>query len=159
MYIGIGSNIDAEAHLHAAAALLVNAFPVVRFSSVYRSKALEVTEQDDFLNAAALLETDLAPEAVAKKLRAIEKKLKKKIAERFGPRTIDLDVLLYDQEISLDDALTIPHLALHARKFVLLPLIDLGAGDMLHPGFDRTLSSYLSEVERQDCKKTAITLP
>lgn len=78
--------------------------------------------------------------------------------KRFGPRTIDLDLLLYGQEISLDDALTIPHLRLHARRFVLEPLIELGAGDLLHPGFDRKLKLYLDDVKDQHCEKTRLRL-
>ncbi len=93
---------------------------------------------------------------MAAKLKTIEKKLKKNPPHKFGPRTIDLDVLLYGSEILLDDALTVPHLALHERKFVLAPLIDLGAGDILHPGFDRKLKSYLSEVKHQSCKRTKL---
>ncbi len=105
-----------------------------------------------------MLETKLPPEKVAAELKKIEKKLKKNTPEKFGPRTIDLDLLLYGQEISLDDELTIPHLRLHTRRFVLQPLIDLGAGDVLHPGFDVKLKTYLMETKDQHCEKTKITL-
>lgn len=138
--------------------LLRKAFAGIRFSPVYRSKAQHITDQADFLNAAAVIETTLPPEKVATELKKIEKKLKKKIPKKFGPRTIDLDLLLYGQEISLDDALTIPHLRLHTRRFVLEPLIDLGAGDVMHPGFDVKLKTYLEETNDQHCEKTKITL-
>ena len=115
---------------------------------------MERTDQDDFLNAAAVCETEKQPEDVQKTLQSIEQTLKKNPPHRFGPRTIDLDVLLYGNEISLDDALTIPHLALHARRFVLEPLVELGAGDVMHPGFDRPLGSYLADVQKQQCEKT-----
>lgn len=138
--------------------MLRKTFPGIRFSSVYRSKAQHIENQADFLNAAASFETRLSPEEVAKKLRAIEKKLKKNPPEKFGPRTIDLDVLLFGQEISLDDELTIPHLWLHSRRFVLLPLMDLGAKDLMHPGFDRPLGDFLKETEDQHCEKTTIEL-
>jgi 2-amino-4-hydroxy-6-hydroxymethyldihydropteridine diphosphokinase len=140
------------------ALLLRKAFHGIQFSPVYRTAPLGLTDQPAFLNAAAVLETTLKPAQVARKLRTIEKKLGKNVVERFGPRTIDLDLLLYDQEILLGDALTVPHLRLHARKFVLLPLLDLGAGDVLHPGFDRTLKSYLPDVANQECEKIAIVL-
>ena len=133
--------------------MLRKGFPDIRFSSVYRSAPLEVTDQAAFLNAAAVFDTAKTPEQVAAMLQSIEKNLKKNPPMRFGPRTIDLDLLLYGQEIGLDDALTIPHLKLHQRRFVLQPLIDLGAGEMNHPGFDRMLKSYLPEVQEQDCKK------
>ena len=156
MYLGIGSNIDPETNLRAAAALLRKSFTGIHFSSVYRSKAQHITDQAEFLNAAAVLETKLPPEKVAAALKKIEKRLKKNPPEKFGPRTIDLDLLLYGQEISLDDELTIPHLRLHVRRFVLEPLIELGAGDVLHPGFDRKLSAYLKEAKDQHCEKTKI---
>ncbi len=159
VYIALGSNIDPEANLRSAAALLKKAFVGIRFSPVYLSAPLGFTDQPAFLNAAAVFDTALSPEKVALKLRAIEKKLKKNPPVRFGPRTIDLDLLLYGQYISLDDALTIPHLRLHARRFVLQPLLDLGAGDVLHPGFDRKLKSYLPEVQKQKCTKTKMKLP
>ena len=134
--------------------MLRESFPGIRFSSVYRSAPLEIKDQDVFLNAAATFETGRTPEEVASTLKNIEKKLKKNPPMRFGPRTIDLDLLLYGDEIGLDDALTIPHLKLHVRRFVLEPLIELGAGDMLHPGFERELKSYLPEVQDQHCEKT-----
>lgn len=138
--------------------MLTKSFKGIRFSPVYRSKAQHITEQADFLNATAVFETTFTPEKVAAELQKIEKKLKKNPPEKFGPRTIDLDLLLFGQEISLDDALTIPHLRLHTRRFVLQPLIDLGAGDVMHPGFDVKLKAYLEETKDQHCEKTKITL-
>lgn len=138
--------------------MLGKAFDGILFSSVYESAALEKEDQDAFLNAAAVFETTLTPEQVSAKLKMIEKKLKKNPPVRFGPRTIDLDLLLYGQEIRLGDELTIPHLRLHQRKFVLEPLLELGAGDMVHPGFDRKLKTYLKEVKKQRCRKVKIKL-
>jgi 2-amino-4-hydroxy-6-hydroxymethyldihydropteridine diphosphokinase len=133
---------------------LRKAFRGIQFSSIYSAAAQDYRKQADFLNAAAIFKTTKTPEEVRAVLDKIEQTLKKKPPHRFGPRTIDLDLLLYNDYISLDDALTIPHLRLHCRKFVLDPLIEIGAGDMLHPGFDRKLKSFLPEVRKQDCKKT-----
>ncbi len=138
--------------------MLCKAFPKVRFSSVYKSAPLELEKQNAFLNAVAIFKTKLTPEQVAKKLQAIEKKLKKNPPVRFGPRTIDLDLLLFGNEIRLEDELTIPHLRLHARRFVLEPLLELGAGDIVHPGFDRKLRSYWKKVEGQECRKIDFSL-
>lgn len=91
-------------------------------------------------------------------LQTIEKKLKKNPPKRFGPRTIDLDLLLFGDRISLEDELTLPHLMLHRRRFVLEPLIELGAGPLNHPGFDRTIESFVPAVQNQRCEKTAIHL-
>ncbi len=136
--------------------MLRTQFANVRFSSIYHSAPLEKKDQAEFLNAAAILTTNLTPEKIATILKKIEKKLKKNPPVRFGPRTIDLDLLLYGNHIGLDDELTIPHLRLHARRFVLEPLIELGAGDLTHPGFERTLKSYLPEVQDQHCEKTSM---
>jgi 2-amino-4-hydroxy-6-hydroxymethyldihydropteridine diphosphokinase len=158
VYLGLGSNIDPEKNLRTAADMLRKVFPGIRFSSIYRSAPLMVKDQPEFLNAAAVFETEKTPEKVASELRKIEKKLKKNPPERFGPRTIDLDLLLYGQEIGLDDELTIPHLAMHQRRFVLEPLIELGAGDVMHPGFDVTLKEYLANVQHQHCEKTKLEI-
>jgi 2-amino-4-hydroxy-6-hydroxymethyldihydropteridine diphosphokinase len=136
--------------------MLRKIFPDIRFSPIYDSAPVGFKAQASFLNAAAVFLTKLTPEKVATKLRAIEKKLKKNPPHKFGPRTIDLDILLYGNEILLNDALTIPHLALHERLFVLRPLIDLGAGDLLHPGFDITLKSFASKIRGQKCTKTRL---
>lgn len=138
--------------------MLKKKFPGTKFSSVYRSKALGFTDQADFLNAAAVFDTKLTPEKVSTALKGIEKKLKKKVTRRFGPRTIDLDLLLYGKEIRLEDELTIPHLRIHKRRFVLEPLLELGAGNLSHPGLDRKLKSYVPEVKHQECKKTKLRL-
>lgn len=154
----MGSNIDPEKNLASAAAMLRTAFKDIRFSPVYRTAPREVTDQPEFLNAAAVFKTTLTPHKVASELRKIEKKLKKNPPKRFGPRTIDLDLLLYGNEILLDDELTVPHLALHARRFVLEPLMELSAGDLVHPGFDRKLKQYLQNVQDQQCRKIGKTL-
>ena len=152
----MGSNIDAEKNLQKAAQMLRKAFKGIKFSSMYRSKALLRTDQEDFLNAAAVFETEKSPEDVQKALQKIEKALKKAPPHRYGPRTIDLDILLFGNEIRLEDELTIPHLDLHLRRFVLEPLIELGAGDILHPGFEVPLKSYLESVKNQSCEKTSL---
>ncbi len=158
VFVGLGSNIEPEKHLRAAAAELRKVFPTIEFSSIYRSAPQEYKDQAEFLNAAAILETEKSPEDTAKILQKIEKKLKKNPPHRFGPRTIDLDLLMYDQEILLDDALTVPHLRLHHRRFVIEPLIELGAGDVDHPGMDRKLKHYLPDLMEQHCEKTNMKL-
>lgn len=138
--------------------MLRKEFPDIRFSSVFRSAPLLVKDQPEFYNAAAVFETEKTPEEVAAEMKKIEKALKKNPPKRYGPRTIDLDILLYGTEILLDDALTIPHLDLHLRRFVLEPLVELGAGDLPHPGFERLLRDFLNDVKNQQCEKTGIIL-
>lgn len=119
---------------------------------------MELKDQPEFFNAAAVFESDLAPEKILGELQKIEKKLKKNPPKRYGPRTIDLDLLLYGTEIRLEDDLTLPHLRLHARRFVLDPLVELGAGDMPHPGFERLLRDFLADVKEQKCERTEMKL-
>jgi 2-amino-4-hydroxy-6-hydroxymethyldihydropteridine diphosphokinase len=117
---------------------------------VYRTAPRDVTDQPEFLNAVASLQTTLSPKALAASLQGIEEKLKK---------TIDLDLLLYDQEIIHTDELTVPHPRMHERRFVIQPLLDLHAGNILHPQQHKTLSSFLPDVQEQHCDKTSIVLP
>lgn len=153
VYVGIGSNIDPEKNLPAAATLLRKAFPKIRFSSVWKTSPQDREDQPDFHNAAAVFDTTATPKEISRALQAIERKLKKKTLFRFGPRTIDLDILLYGDEIHEEDDLTIPHARLHKRRFVVEPLIELGAGDLVHPGLDRKLKTFLKDVKGQKCRK------
>lgn len=168
----MGSNIDPEANLKAAAGFLRDLWPTIKFSSVYRSPATERPDQPDFLNAAACFESDESPEEIHTKLQTIEATLKKNPPYRFGPRTIDLDLLLYGSKIlpsiqewlpnkqpeTRNQKLVLPHPRLHERRFVLEPLTELGAGNLLHPELYRTLKSYLPDVEEQECESTGLIL-
>ena len=141
-----------------SAELLRTTFPSIRFSSVYRTKAMEVEAQDDFLNAVAQIETDHTPEEVFKLLQSIEQKLKKNAPFRYGPRTIDLDLLLYD-DVRIDTpALTIPHLGMHGRRFVLEPLLELINPENHHPLLKKTWEELFSKVLDQKSKKVDILL-
>jgi 2-amino-4-hydroxy-6-hydroxymethyldihydropteridine diphosphokinase len=105
---------------------------VARCSSLYRTAPVGILSQPDFVNAVALLETTLAPEALLDALLDIEARFGRIRRERNGPRTLDLDLLLYD-DIELDlPRLTLPHPRLHLRAFVLLPLAEV-APDLAIP--------------------------
>lgn len=124
-YIGIGSNINAKQNLTACAEMLRKEYPDITFSSIYRTAARDEQDQDDFLNAVAKIETEDSPHDISAKLKTIELKLKKDPPYEKGPRTIDLDILLYD-DLKLDDPeLTIPHPRMMERRFVLEPLYEL----------------------------------
>lgn len=94
VYIGMGSNIEPEKNLRATAAMLKILWPDIRFSSVWRSRARDVEDQPDFLNAVASFDSTQAFYRTFDQLLSVEKGLKKEIKFRCGPRTIDLDVLL-----------------------------------------------------------------
>lgn len=143
MFIGIGSNIDAETNLAACAEMLRADYPDITFSSIYRTAARDEEDQDDFLNAVARLETDDDPEDIRITLNAIEQELKKAPPYDKGPRTIDLDVLLYDDLKQNDPELTVPHPRMLERRFVLEPLCEL----------DSAWKPKLQHVLGQDCEK------
>ena len=134
-YVALGANLgDPKATVLAAFAALAN-LPesrLARCSSLYRTAPVGILSQPDFVNAVALLETTLAPEALLDALLDIEARFGRIRRERNGPRTLDLDLLLYD-DIELDlPRLTLPHPRLHLRAFVLLPLAEV-APDLAIP--------------------------
>ena len=141
--IGLGSNLgDSVATIEAAFAALGSLGTVRARSSLYRSAPWGVADQPDFVNAAALLETQLAPHPLLEALKKLEVRLGRVATFRWGPRAIDLDILAYD-DVRLDEpGLTIPHARLHERAFALVPLaeIDPSFAPALRvlPGADRT---------------------
>jgi 2-amino-4-hydroxy-6-hydroxymethyldihydropteridine diphosphokinase len=124
--IGLGSNVgDAAANVVAAFAALAQLGTVTARSSLYRTKAWGFTEQPDFFNAAALLETTYTPRDLLRALKTIEADLGRVATFRWGPRVIDLDILAYD-DLTLDEAdLQIPHPRLRERAFALAPLAEI----------------------------------
>jgi 2-amino-4-hydroxy-6-hydroxymethyldihydropteridine diphosphokinase len=122
-YVGVGSNLgDREATIRAA----VDALPgVVAVSSLRETDPVGVTDQPAFLNGAVALETELSPRELLERLLAIERELGRERRERWGPRTIDLDLLLYGAETVDEPGLRVPHPRLHERRFALEPLAEL----------------------------------
>lgn len=134
-YVALGANLgDPRATVLAAFAALAN-LPeshLTRCSSLYRTAPVGILSQPDFVNAVALLETRLPPESLLDALLDLEARFGRLRRERNGPRTLDLDLLLYDG-IELDlPRLTLPHPRLHLRAFVLLPLAEI-APDLAIP--------------------------
>jgi 2-amino-4-hydroxy-6-hydroxymethyldihydropteridine diphosphokinase len=143
VFIALGSNIEPEKNLPRAVRRLAGRFRVQAVSRVYRTAPLGLTAQADFLNAAALIETDLSPLALKYDvLRPIEASLGRiRGADKNAPRTIDLDIALYGDLILDDPAhrITIPDPDIITRAHLALPLADL-APDFVHPLAGRTLS-------------------
>ncbi len=123
--IALGSNVDAARNLAAAATMLRARWPDIRFSRVYASAPVGYADQADFLNAAAAFETDEDARTIKARLEEIERTLGKATPFPSGPRTIDLDLLLYGDSIIEESGLTVPHPRMHLRRFVLEPLRDL----------------------------------
>jgi 2-amino-4-hydroxy-6-hydroxymethyldihydropteridine diphosphokinase len=128
--VGLGANLgDAAASVHAALEALgrLPGTALVRASRLYRSPAWGVTAQPDFINAAALLDTTLGPRDLLDALLALEQDFgrTRAVDERWGPRTLDLDVLLYADAVIDAPGLRVPHPHLHERAFALLPLLEV----------------------------------
>ena len=122
-YVGVGANLgDREATIRAAISALPGLFAV---SALRETEPVGVVDQPPFLNGAVALETELAAHELLDALLAIERELGRERRERWGPRTIDLDLLLYGDETIDEPGLTVPHPRLHERRFALEPLLDL----------------------------------
>jgi 2-amino-4-hydroxy-6-hydroxymethyldihydropteridine diphosphokinase len=130
-YVGLGSNLgDREATIRAA----VEALPgVVAVSRLRETDPVGVTDQPAFLNGAVVLDTDLSARGLLERLLAVERGLGRERRERWGPRTIDLDLLLFGAETIDEPGLTVPHPRLHERRFALEPLAELDP-ELLVPG-------------------------
>ncbi len=149
-YVALGANIgDPTATVLAAFAALANLTDsrVVHTSSLYRTAPVGLTNQPDFINAVAMLETGLAPEELLDALLDLEARFGRVRRDRNGPRTLDLDLLLYN-DIELDlPRLILPHPRLHLRAFVLHPLAEI-APELAIPGRG-SVAAWLPAVANQ----------
>lgn len=139
-YIGLGSNLENPALQLDAALAALDDIPdttLVKYSSYYRSVPLGPGDQPDFINAAALLYSDLTAVQLLGELQSIEDRQGRvRDGHRWGPRTLDLDMLLYGNEIIDDPELAVPHPEIRHRNFVLIPLLEL-APELEIPGLGR----------------------
>ena len=148
-FIGIGSNQgDPAAMCNEALSRLSQAggIRLLRRSSLYRSEPVGFKEQDWFINVVAEIRTRLDPQALLAELQGIENSMGRIRGEKWGPRVIDLDILLYGQEIINDDSLVIPHPELHKRRFVLEPLFEL-APYAIHPVFGISVRGLMERLQ------------
>lgn len=158
-YVGLGGNVGGAEETLCAAIRAFDALPstrLVRASRLYRTPAWGRVEQPDFVNAVAAVDTTLAPRALLEALLGIERahgRERNADAERWGPRTLDLDLLLYGDEEVDEPGLHVPHPHLHERAFVLVPLCEI-APEVVIPGHGTA-----SDVRRQvaDEKITVIS--
>ena len=154
-YIALGSNLgDRRAHLDAALAALA-VLPGTRLEAVsplYETAPVGPPGQQDYLNAVARLSTTLEPVALLDALLAIEQARGRIRRERWGPRTLDLDLLLHGETRLDDPRLTLPHPSMLGRAFVLVPLKDLAPGLVLA---GRTVAQHLAGLDRSGVRRLA----
>ena len=154
-YIGLGANLAqplAQLQQAVAALRLLPASQLVAVSSFYGSKPMGPQDQPDYVNAVAALDTELSAEALLDALQQIEQQQgRQRKDERWGPRTLDLDILLYGDDIINSERLTVPHYGLKQREFVLYPLAEIAPNLRLPDG--SVLSSLLQQVPLNGLQK------
>ena len=145
--IGLGGNMgDRAANFYAATReLLARGCDVIALSPLYETEPWGVTNQPRFLNAVCQVRTDLTAPALLDTLKEIERSLGRQETMHYGPRPIDLDILLYDDLFLDTPRLTIPHLGMVDRSTVLVPLADL-APNLRHPITGRTVKEHLADL-------------
>lgn len=159
IYLGLGSNLgEREAHLRRALHLIDSwDLRVKRVSSVYETAPMYKENQGQFLNAVVEAQTTLFPMRLLLRLQTIERKMGRRRKVVNGPRTIDLDILLFGNSIVETGTLTIPHPRMEERRFVLEPLAEL-APDLHHPVAKRTIRELLAAIPAGGSRKTDIQL-
>jgi len=146
-YLGLGSNLgDRIGFLKEATRMIgESAGKIIAVSSVYETEPVEVEKGGDFLNMVVCVGTYLSPSGLLGRILMIESKLGRIRCEtRYSSRTIDIDILFYNNEIIENDSLSIPHPRLHLRKFVLIPINELATG-LVHPVLGKSIKELLDE--------------
>lgn len=151
-FVGLGGNLGSVAATFAQACELLNqaACPVAGISRIYRTAPVGDHAGDEFLNAVAAIDTDRTPEATLDLLQEIEARLGRTREIHWGPRTIDLDLLFYENVVLATRRLTVPHPAAWYRRFVLDPMCDL-APDLVHPVRQLTIRELRERLLNRPC--------
>lgn len=150
-FIGIGSNLgDKHKNIENAISILgsKNTTKVTAVSKMYLTKPVGYTDQEDFINGAIEIRTLLAPHQLLDFLLSIEKHLKRERTIHWGPRTIDLDILLYGNQLISDERLVVPHPRMHKRLFAVKPMCDI-APYILHPLLGKRMLELKEQLEKE----------
>ena len=156
-YLGLGSNLDDRSeNLERACRLLSQSegIHVVKVSAFHETEPVGGPAQGKFLNAAVEVETSLEPRTLLERCLAVEEGMGRKRTERWGPRTIDIDILLYEERTVDEPGLKVPHPLMHLRRFVLGPLAEIAPGAR-HPGTGMTVLQMLKQLPEESGDETS----
>jgi 2-amino-4-hydroxy-6-hydroxymethyldihydropteridine diphosphokinase len=160
-YLGLGSNVgDREEYIEQAVFLMEKnpKIEVTKRSSNYETEAEGAANQPPFINAVVEIKTKLSPHDLLDVCQEIEATLGREREIEWGPRTIDIDILLYDDEVISDDRLQIPHPLMHERLFVLMPLKEL-VPQLVHPILEKNIEALFDERKTEGGEKYDDELP
>ena len=152
VYLSLGSNIGDRVGYLQQATLLLKAIPeisVISTSSFYESEPWKMDSENWFVNAVVQISTTLSPEKLLDECMRIEAQLGRKRTRGYQDRTIDIDILFYDDLVIHTEALTIPHPHFHKRAFVMVPMLEI-AQDFVHPLFKKTVMQLYEELENPE---------
>lgn len=155
VFIALGSNLGAKLQNCHWALESLEAHPEIRLVAVsryYQTQPVDYLDQDWFVNAVAKLETALDPFALLAVLKEIERRAGRRATKiRFGPRVLDLDIILFDDVVLESPTLILPHPRMHKRRFVLAPICDIGP-DIVHPLLGKDVRSLLEGLDADEQK-------
>ena len=157
-YLGFGTNLgDRKKNLDRAIISLDSRpdLAVLRTSKIYETEPWGMTDQPNFLNMVAEIVTSISLGELLKRVKKLEQDMGREDGPRFGPRLIDVDILLLEDQMVDQPDLQIPHASLHLRAFVLVPLAEL-APDLVHPVFGETIAQLASQVDGLDGVKPLV---
>lgn len=151
VFIGLGSNLgDKRRNINTALEKLrEKGISILKISSIIETEPYGYKEQDKFLNAVCLVETDFSPHQLLKVLLDIEREMGRVRTIKWGPRNIDLDIIFYDDLIIQEENLVIPHPDAHNRIFVMGPLLEI-APDFVHPVLKKTIKEIYIELTKSN---------
>lgn len=156
VYFSLGSNLgDRKVNLEAAISDLRKLGEVRTISAFYETEPMELTAQPWFLNCAVELETELMPKQLLKEILGIEQRMGRRRSQPKGPRTIDIDILLFGSSMISTKGLTVPHPAMQERRFVLEPLAEIAA-EVRHPALHKTVREIRDALPAGGVVKRAV---